>query len=99
MTNEHDSAPVAATSLRVTGEVWRARARQPLSVNTEGQRVHTGVVGDSMSGKENDSEDGRPVGNRPCREVRPTGVRAAIVVQASRVETKPERPDARNEIG
>jgi len=88
MTNKHDSAPVAATSLRESGEVWRAQVRQSLSVNTEGQRVHTGVVGDSMSGKESDSEDGRPVGNRPRREVRPTGVRAAIVVQASRMENQ-----------
>lgn len=84
MTNEHDSALVVATSLRRKGEVWGAQARQSLSVNTEGQRVHAGVVGDSMSGKESDSEDGRPVGIRPRREVRPTGVRAAVVVQASR---------------
>lgn len=88
MTNEHDSAPVAATSLRGTGEVWREQSRQSLSVNTEGRRMHTGVAGDSMSGKESDSEDGRPVGIRTRREVRPTGFRAAIVVQASRVENQ-----------
>ncbi len=88
MTNEHASASVAATSLRENGEVWSAQAHQSLSVNTEGQRVHTGVVGDSMSGKESDSEDGRSVGIRPRCEVRPTEVRAAIVVQASRVENQ-----------
>lgn len=88
MTNEYDSASVAATSLRRSGEVWRVQTRQSLSVNTEGQWVHAGVSGNSMSGKESDSEDGRPVGIRPRRKVRPTGVRAAIRAQASRVDNQ-----------
>jgi hypothetical protein len=86
MTNEHDSASVAATSLLGNGEVCAARAAQPPRVNTDARMVPAGVVGDSMSGKEGTREDGRPAGTGgefrtadSTLEDRPVGVRAAIV--------------------
>ena len=67
MTNEHDSALVAATSLRVTGEVCSAAqaVAQPPHHITDGRRVSAGVVGDSMSGREDTREDGRSGRKRP----------------------------------
>ena len=64
MTSEHDSATAEATSLRGFGEVCEGSPSQPLCVNTEALRVPAVVVGDSMSGKDDACECGRPVGTR-----------------------------------
>lgn len=76
MTNEHDSALTAATSLQGKGEVCRELSRQPLRANTEAQRVPVGVFGDSRSGKEDVCECRRSLRTdrrqRCLREVRVT---------------------------
>ncbi len=84
MTNEHDSAVIAATSLRVTGEVWRRKLRQFLRVTTDAYGVPIGVVDDSRSGKEDACESRRSVGIRPSfpeRKRCSAEVRAVIVVK------------------
>ena len=84
MTNEHDSALIAATSLLENGEVCRMKIRQPLRVNTDAQKVPIGVVDDSRSGKEDACESRRSVGIRSFfskRKECPAEVRAAIVVK------------------
>ena len=86
MTNEHDSAAVAATSLLGNGEVCAARVAQPPRVNTDARMVPAGVVGDSISGKQGTREDGRPAGAGRefmvaticAGRARPAGVRAAV---------------------
>lgn len=84
MTNEHDSAVIAATSLRGYGEVCRRKLRQSLRVNTDAQRVPIGVVDGSRSGKEDACESRRSAKKRPPDD-RLVGclaeVRAAIVVK------------------
>ena len=61
MTNEHDSATTAATSLLENGEVCLGAkvTRQLLCEITVAQWMPVGVVGDSMFGKERRREDGR----------------------------------------
>ena len=77
MTNEHDSASVAVTSLRGKGEVCGVEIRQSLREHTDAQRVPIGVVDDSRSGKEDGCECRRSAGIRPSQR-RPVEVRAAI---------------------
>lgn len=80
MTNEHDSATVAATSLLDNGEVCGARALHPPRLNTDARMGPAGVVGDSMSGKEDACECRRSAGTeRPSG--RPVEVRAAVVAK------------------
>ena len=84
MTNEHDSAVIAATSLRVKGEVWRKQFRQSLRVSTDAYGVPIGVVDGSRSGREDACESRRSVGIRPSFSKRKrcsAEVRAAIVVK------------------
>ncbi|MEZ5325464.1 MAG: hypothetical protein R3F19_10415 [Verrucomicrobiales bacterium] len=50
MTNEHDSAWTAATSLRGKGEVCRERSAATVS-STDAQMVPVEVFGDGRSGK------------------------------------------------
>jgi len=80
MTSEHDSASAASTSLLGNGEVCGARALYPPRLNTDVRMGPAGVVGDSMSGKEDTCECRRSAGTE-----RPTGrraeVRAAIVAK------------------
>ena len=80
MTNEHDSASVAATSLLANGEVCGARALQYLRYITDAQSMHTGVVGDSMSEKEGTRKSGRPAWIDRWNQRR-AGFRAIIVVK------------------
>lgn len=74
MTDEHDSALTAATSLQGKGEVCREQSRQPLCMMTEAQLVPVVVFGGSRSGKEDACECGRSLGTerqaRRLREVR-----------------------------
>ena len=80
MTNEHDSASVAATSLLANGEVCGARALQYLRYITDAQSMHTGVIGDSMSEKEGTRKSGRPAWIDRWKQRR-AGFRAIIVVK------------------
>ena len=80
MTNEHDSATALATSLRVIGEVRHAKAWRSARADTDARRKPVGVVGGSMSGKDDACECRRsPQIDCPkgcCGEVR-----AAIVAR------------------
>ena len=78
MTNEHDSATTAATSLLENGEVcWELLLQQPLCAIADAQLVPVGVVGDSRSGKEDTCECRRSFGAER-RQRRPKEVRATI---------------------
>jgi len=84
MTNEHDSAVIAATSLLATGEVCRMKIRQSQRVTTDAYGVPVGVVDGSRSGKEDACESRISLRVRPPSD-RLVGchreVRAAIVVK------------------
>jgi len=85
MTDEHDSATVAATSLLGNGEVCVARATQPPRLITDARREPAGVVGGGRSGKERTCKSRRPRREWPEFMVaihpknRRRGVRAPIV--------------------
>ena len=83
MTNEHDSATAAATSLREKGEVCGAQVLYPHRRTTDANGEPVGVVGGSRSGREGVCEGRRSGGKRPSgrHEVEgcPSEVRATIV--------------------